>query len=95
MPRSGRSRSGWRSRPCDRESLVLPIADRELNELRHDRPRAWFEYLDKLIRLGVPRLTINGFAEIKAVRDPLVHNSGVVNRVYLDKAPGSPWAPRS
>lgn len=28
---------------ADREALVLLIAERELNELRYDRPKAWFD----------------------------------------------------
>jgi hypothetical protein len=72
---------------ADRGALVLLIADRELNELKYDRPRAWFDYMSKIVKLGCPtKDEIERIAEMKAVRDLLIHNSGVVNKTYLDKA---------
>ena len=72
---------------ADREALVLLIADRELNELKYDRPKAWFEYLNRLIKLGCPTDDeIERIAEMKAAPDLLIHNSGIVNKTYLEKA---------
>jgi hypothetical protein len=72
---------------ADRGALVLLIAERELNELKYDRPRAWFDYMSKIVKLGCPTEDeIERIAEMKAVRDLLIHNSGVVNKTYLDKA---------
>lgn len=72
---------------ADRGALVLLIADRELNELKYDRPRAWFDYMSKIVRLGCPtEEEIERIAEMKAARDLLIHNSGIVNKTYLDKA---------
>jgi hypothetical protein len=71
----------------DRVALVVLIAERELNELRYDRPKAWFDYMNKIVKLGCPtRDEIETIAEMKAARDLVIHNSGVVNQVYLDKA---------
>ena len=71
----------------DREALVLIIAERELNELKYDRPKAWFDYMNRIIRLGCPTEDeVERIAEMKAARDLLIHNSGIVNRTYLDKA---------
>jgi hypothetical protein len=65
----------------------LLIAERELNELKYDRPAAWFEYMNKTVHLGCPTTDeIERVAEMKAGRDLLIHNSGIVNRTYLDKA---------
>jgi hypothetical protein len=72
---------------ADRAALVLLIADRELNELKYDRPKAWFDYMNRIIRLGCPTDDeIDLIAEMKAARDLLIHNSGIVNKIYLDKA---------
>ena len=72
---------------ADRGSLVLLIADRELNELKYDRPRAWFDYMSKIVKLGCPtEEEIDRIAEMKVARDLLIHNSGIVNKTYLDKA---------
>jgi hypothetical protein len=74
----------------DRHALVLLIADRELNELKYKRPSEWFEYLNGIVDLGCPTADeINLLSEIKASRDLLVHNMGLVNSIYLDKAAAS------
>ena len=39
---------------ADRAALVLLIAERELNELKYDRPKAWFDYMGKIVNLGCP-----------------------------------------
>ena len=71
---------------ADREALVLLIAERELDELKYDRPVAWFD-INKLIKLGCPtKDEVERFAEMKAARDLIIHNSGIVNKTYLDKA---------
>jgi hypothetical protein len=53
----------------------------------HDRPDEWFAYLEKLAKLGCPTESeIERIAEAKASRDLLVHNRGVANETYEDKA---------
>jgi len=72
---------------ADRGALVLLIAERELNELKYDRPKAWFDYMGKIVKLNCPTADeIERIAEMKAARDLIIHNSGIVNKVYLDKA---------
>jgi hypothetical protein len=72
---------------ADGGALVSLIAERELNELRYDRPRAWFDYLHRIVKLGCPTdAEIEQIAEMKAARDLLIHNLGIVNKTYLDKA---------
>jgi hypothetical protein len=72
---------------ADRPALVLLIAERELNELKYDRPTASFAYMDKIVHLGCPtKDEIERIAEMKAARDLLIPNSGIVNQTYLDKA---------
>ena len=61
--------------------------DRELNEIKYERVADWFAYLERIAKLGVPTAEeIERLAEIKAGRDILVHNKGVVNATYLSKA---------
>ena len=62
----------------------LAPTDRELNELKYDRPMAWFDYLNRIVKLGCPTVEeIERFAEMKAARDLLIHNSGIVNFRYV------------
>ena len=61
--------------------------DKELNEVMYQSPAGWFEYLEKMAKLGVPATEeIRQFAEAKASRDVLVHNRGVANKTYESKA---------
>jgi len=71
----------------DRGALVLLIAEHELNELKYKRPKAWFDYMGKIVKLNCPTEDeIERIAEFKAARDLIIHNSGIVNKTYLDKA---------
>jgi len=77
----------------DKDAITQLMVDRELNDLTHGPPKAWFKYLDKTfeyldtLKLGVPaKEEIQRFAEAKASRDVLVHNRGVANKMYESKA---------
>jgi hypothetical protein len=71
----------------DKASITLAVVDKELNELKYERVSDWFEYLEKIARLGCPRADeIERLAEIKATRDILVHNQGIANTIYVSKA---------
>jgi hypothetical protein len=69
------------------ESLVVHLIDRELNEVRYKRVSEWFDYLQNSIGIECPTQDeIDQIAEIKASRDILEHNSGIVNEIYAEKA---------
>ena len=71
----------------DKSAIVLTVVDRELNELKYERLADWFEYLERLTKLGCPTADeIENLAEIKASRDILVHNNGMANATYVSKA---------
>src|SRR5574340_81082 len=71
----------------DKSAIVLAVVDKELNELKYERLPDWFAYAKRLINLGCPSEDeIQTLAEIKASRDILVHNNGIVNATYVDKA---------
>jgi hypothetical protein len=71
----------------DKSAIVLTVVDKELNELKYDRPADWFAYLERLTNLGCPTADeIEQLAEIKASRDILVHNNGIANATYVSKA---------
>ncbi len=71
----------------DRESILQFMIARELNALKYERPKTWFRYLNDRVKLGGPTdEQIDRLAEIKASRDILAHNRGVVNQTYLEKA---------
>jgi hypothetical protein len=71
----------------DKEAIIRAVVDRELDGLKYERPAAWFKYLNDRVKLGCPTSDqTERLAEIKASRDILVHNRGIVNKSYLDKA---------
>ena len=71
----------------DRESILRAVVDRELDHLKYRSLAASFDYLEKRAKLGVPTPgQIETLAEIKASRNILVHNRGIVNQTYLLKS---------
>lgn len=71
----------------DKIAIIGSVVERELNELRYERLTDWFAYLEQLSNFGCPTAAeIEQLAEIKASRDILVHNKGIVNATYLSKA---------
>lgn len=71
----------------DTNLILQSVIDRELNSLKYEKLADWFVYLDKLVHLGCPApADIEALAEIKASRDILTHNRGLVNPIYLAKA---------
>jgi hypothetical protein len=71
----------------DKAAITRVVVDKELDDLKRKSVREWFEYLDKAVKLGCPTTDeIESIAEMKASRDILVHNKGIVNQVYVRKA---------
>jgi hypothetical protein len=71
----------------DLPALIEGVIDHELNEVRYGKPVDWFAYINDVERLGCPSDDdIARIVEFKATRDVLEHNSGVVSKVYVDKA---------
>jgi hypothetical protein len=72
---------------ADKDAIIQGVVARELLALAYKRPAEWFEYLRDRVDLGCPTADqIQDLAEIKASRDVLIHNRGIANRAYLDKA---------
>lgn len=71
----------------DKAAIILTVVDKELNDLKYERVADWFAHFERLANLGCPATEeIEKLAEIKASRDILVHNNGVVNAIYIGKA---------
>jgi hypothetical protein len=71
----------------DCTAILGGLIERTVRDLTYERPEKWFRYLDSRLSLGCPDTTQRaGLYEMKAARDCLEHNRGVINRDYLDKA---------
>lgn len=70
-----------------RDEIILRMVQKELNELKYKRPVDWFNYLNDRVNLGCPSVTeVEQISEIKAARDVLVHNRGIIGKEYVSKA---------
>lgn len=71
----------------DKEAIVRDVVEREILGVAYRRPADWFAYLNDRVGLASPTAEqVREIAEIKATRDVLAHNQGVVNAIYLEKA---------
>jgi len=70
----------------NRDAIVSDIVNKEVRSVGYKRVADWFEYLNEVVHLRCPTQDeVAQLAEVKASRDILVHNKGVVNSTYLDK----------
>jgi hypothetical protein len=67
------------------EDAVAEIIDMELASVFYAGPKAQLTYLEKVLGVSLDDQLKLSWREIKATRDILVHNSGIVNSVYLAK----------
>ncbi len=72
---------------ASRDEIISGVILRQLNELKYEHLHKWFAAVNKAVKLDCPTEDeIDTLAEIKAARDILEHNAGVVNEIYLRKA---------
>lgn len=69
----------------DYDGIVNIIISKYVDALSYSKPQEQLEYLTKLLSITIDDDDWNSWIEIKATRDLIVHNSGVINRVYLEK----------
>jgi hypothetical protein len=70
-----------------RDEIASDVIAKHLNELKYEQLREWFAAINKAVKLDCPSEDeIEALAEIKAARDILEHNGGVVNEIYRRKA---------
>lgn len=74
----------------DRDAILGRVIERVVRDLAYGRPAQRFRFLDNRVNLGCPEEDQRRkLGELKAARDALEHNRGVVGRDYLDKAGAS------
>jgi hypothetical protein len=66
------------------EAVESTVADK-----MYGRPDRWFNYLRKLFAVQVDAANELSFVEMKARRDVLEHNDGIVEATYREKAKGA------
>ena len=70
----------------DLNELLEKLVAKELNELKYRPVKDWFEQLQKIVHISSPsEKQIDSLVEMKASRDLIIHNSGIINEVYIRK----------
>ncbi len=68
----------------DRDEIIAGVPLKQLNELKYEAVRGWFDALNEAVKLGCPTEDeADALAELKATRDVLEHNAGVVNDMVM------------
>lgn len=67
------------------EEVLDTIIDKRLIEVSRASPRDYLEYLGNIASIDTSDPAFLDYIEIKAARDLIVHNSCVVNNIYLAK----------
>lgn len=71
----------------DCTAILGGLIERIVRDLTYERPEKWFRYIDSRLNLGYPDTSQRArLTEMKATRDCLEHNRGVINQDYLNKA---------
>jgi len=70
-----------------KDEIVEKVIDKNLKTLAYSQPAEWFNFIDDIVNLkSISSDQIAELSEIKASRDVLVHNNGVVNEIYVAKS---------
>jgi hypothetical protein len=70
----------------DLNNLVFKIVERQIHAVFFDGPDKYFQYIENTLSIQIPKASKEQYAEIKATRDLIVHNEGVINATYIRKA---------
>lgn len=71
----------------DIAAVLDDVVERVVRDLAYRRPAQWFRFIDNRVNLGSPdEAQRAALCEVKAARDVLEHNRGVVGQDYLEKA---------
>lgn len=70
----------------DLDDLRDDVIDLRLQAIFHAEPKEYCAYFNAVSELGIPLDDFGQFFEIKATRDLIVHNSLLVNELYVKKA---------
>lgn len=70
----------------DLDELLDRLVEKRIHSALHEPPAKYLEFLENTLSITIPKKHKEMYIEIKATRDILVHNAGVVNSTYLRKA---------
>ena len=69
----------------DKDDAVQLLIEKEILAALYKSPRDYLDYFENILSIDLPLKDKRAYIEVKATRDLLVHNGGIVNSVYLEK----------
>ncbi|MEJ8629513.1 hypothetical protein P0F65_06080 [Sphingomonas sp. I4] len=70
----------------DREDVIDRFVALKCEGLMFGKPSEYLDKAAKVLSIELERETVRAFVEIKASRDIIIHNSGLINKLYVEKA---------
>jgi hypothetical protein len=69
-----------------RDDVIRRFVALKCEGLMFGKPSEYLDKTEKTLSIELDRETVEAFIEIKASRDIIIHNSGVINKLYVEKA---------
>jgi hypothetical protein len=71
---------------CQTYDNIIELGiERQLGSLFYAGPKKQVEYLEKVLNITADEKIWDKWFEFKATRDIIVHNSGLINKIYIEK----------
>ena len=68
------------------DELLYKIIIKQVNSIFYDSPSKYLSYIENILSVKLSDDIKNKYIEIKATRDILVHNNGIINILYIQKS---------
>ena len=69
----------------DLDELISRIVEKRIYSVFYDSPVKYLNHIEQTLNISIPEEIKKSYAEIKATRDLIVHNDGVINELYIRK----------
>lgn len=70
----------------DLDALLSNIIEKQIIKISYESPQNYFKYLENVFSFTIPQKLKDTYSEIKSSRDILIHNAGVINKIYIKKS---------
>jgi hypothetical protein len=68
-----------------REAIINIVINQQIGALFYAKPSVQFAYFHQALGIDLDQSLKSDWIEFKATRDLIIHNSGVINNIYLEK----------
>src|SRR5437899_815206 len=68
------------------DEVVDAMVRKQLLSIFYGSPERYFEYIESVLSIKIEAGLKDSFVEVKATRDIIVHNAGIANDTYAEKA---------